>query len=192
MSLHRIRQKFTVYDLVVISVMAALGVALKPVLVPLAHVVAAPMGIPAGSFAGGLYMMWLVVGFGITGKYGTGTLIGLVQAAAVLLTGVTGSHGIMALVSYTLPGIVMDLGLLLIRHRVCCRPCAFFAGMLANIAGTLSVNAVFFRLPAVYLILTISVAALSGGIGGILSWQLLLLLKKYHIGRTEEDEEDIE
>ena len=189
MFFNRALQKFSVYDLVVISVMAALGVALKPIVVPLAHVVSAPFGIPAGSFAGGLYMMWLVVGFGITGKYGTGTLIGFVQACAVLLTGVTGSHGIMTLVSYTLPGLIMDLGLFIIRHRVCCRPCAFFAGLLANVTGTLSVNAVFFQLPAVYLLLTTSVAALSGGIGGIIAWQLLCLLKKYHIGRTRDEEE---
>lgn len=172
---------FRIYDLIIISIMAALGIALKPIIVPLAHLISGPMMIPGGAFAGGLYMLWLVVGFGITGKRGTATLIGLVQAIIVMLTGVVGSHGIMTLISYTSPGIVMDVGLLLIGHSICCRPCAFIAGLLANVTGTFVINFVFFRLPLFFLLLTLLVAALSGGIGGLIAWQLIRLLKKYHI-----------
>ena len=59
-------------------------------------------------------MMWLVLGFGITGKRGTMTLIGFVQAILVMATGMVGSQGAMSLLSYTMPGILADLGLLLI------------------------------------------------------------------------------
>lgn len=173
--------RFRIYDLIIISIMAALGIALKPIIVPLAHLISGPMMIPGGAFAGGLYMLWLVVGFGITGKRGTATLIGLVQAIIVMLTGVVGSHGIMTLISYTSPGIVMDVGLLLIGHSICCRSCAFIAGLLANVTGAFVINFVFFRLPLFFLLLTLSVAALSGGIGGLIAWQLIRLLKKYHI-----------
>lgn len=174
-------QRFTVYDLLLIAVMATLGIVLKPVIVPIVHLVSAPLMIPSGALAGGLYMLWLVVGFGLVGKYGTGTLIGLIQALVIMFTGIIGSHGIMTLASYTLPGIVMDLGLLLIGHRVCCRSCAFMAGLLANITGTFVVNFIFFHLPGVFLMLTLAAAALSGGLGGLLAWQLLLLLDKYHL-----------
>jgi len=100
--------------------MAALGIAIKPVIVPLAHIVTGPLFIPGGVVAGGFYMMWLVLGFGLTGKRGTATLIGLIQAFVVLGTGFFGSHGVMSLLTYTVPGIMADLGLLLIGHRVCC------------------------------------------------------------------------
>ena len=183
---------FTIYELLIIAVMAALGIALKPIIVPLAHLVSGPLMIPSGALAGGLYMLWLVLGFGLVGKYGTGTLIGLIQALVIMFTGVIGSHGIMTLVSYTMPGVVMDTGLFILGHRVCCRPCAFIAGLLANVTGTFIVNVIFFRLPGIFLALTLLVAALSGGIGGILAWQLLIILNKYKILPKGRDERTIQ
>ena len=177
----KIVQRFRIYDFVIIAIMAALGIAIKPVLVPLAHIISGPLMIPSGAFAGGLYMMWLVVGYGITGKPGTSTLIALIQAFLVMFTGVVGSHGVMSLFTYLSPGIVMDLLLLLIGHRVCCRGCAVIAGAAANVTGTACVNIVFFQAPGAYLILILSIAVLSGGIGGLLAWELLNVLRKYNL-----------
>lgn len=177
----KILQRFRIYDFVIIAIMAALGIAIKPVLVPLAHIISGPLMIPSGAFAGGLYMMWLVVGYGITGKPGTSTLIALIQAFLVMFTGVVGSHGVMSLFTYLSPGIVMDLLLLLIGHRVCCRGCAVIAGAAANVTGTACVNIVFFQAPGAYLILILSIAVLSGGIGGLLAWELLKVLRKYNL-----------
>lgn len=177
----RILQKFRVYDLVVIAVMAALGLAIKPIVVPLAHMICGPLMIPGGAFAGGLYMMWLVIGYGIVKKPGTATLIGLIQALLVLFTGIIGSHGLMSLCTYTAPGLVMDLVLLITGHRVCCRGCSVLAGAAANITGTICVNLVFFQAPGVYLILIAAVSLLSGAVGGLLAWELLRIMEKYHL-----------
>lgn len=179
----RVLRKFKVYDLVVIAVMAALGLAIKPIVVPLAHIVCGPLMIPSGALGGGLYMMWLVIGYGIVKKPGTSTLIGLIQALLVIFTGIIGSHGIMSLCTYTAPGLVMDLALLLTGHRVCCRGCAVLAGAVANATGTVCVNLVFFQAPGVYLILIIAVALLSGAIGGLLAWELLRVMETYHLTR---------
>ncbi len=165
--------RFSIYDLIIIAMMAALGIATKPIIVPLAHIITGPLFIPSGALAGGFYMMWLVLGFGITGKRGTMTLIGLVQAIVVIATGIVGSHGVMSLLTYTMPGILADVGLFLIGHRVCCLYCAFLAGMLCNIAGTIMVNFVYFRLPLIPLVLSLSLAALSGGLGGIIAFKIL-------------------
>ena len=182
----KILQRFRIYDFVIIAIMAALGIAIKPVLVPLAHIISGSLMIPSGAFAGGLYMMWLVVGYGITGKPGTSTLIALIQAVLVMFTGVVGSHGVMSLFTYLSPGIVMDLLLLLIGHRVCCRGCAVIAGAAANVTGTACVNIVFFQAPGAYLLLILSIAVLSGGIGGLLAWELLKVLRKYNLtGKRE-------
>lgn len=174
-------QRFSSYELVIIAIMATIGIALKPVISPLAHLISGPLMIPGGAFAGGLYMLWLVVGFGIVRKIGTATLIAIIQALLVLFTGVVGSHGLMSLFTYTMPGIAMDLVLLLIGHRVCCRQCAFIAGAVANVTGTACVNVVFFHVPGVYLILILSVALLSGGFGGLLAWELIKILTKYNL-----------
>ncbi len=173
--------RFGVYDLLIIAVMAALGIVLKPFIATLAHLVAGPLMIPGGALAGGLYMMWLVLGLGLTGKYGTSTLVGLVQALVIMFTGSIGSHGVMTLVSYTMPGVAIDLALFLLGHKVCCQGCAFLAGLLANTTGTFIVNFIFFHLPGVFLLLALAVAALSGGLGGLLAWQLLKLLKEFNL-----------
>ena len=180
--MNKILQHFTVRDLVLIAAMAALGIAIKPVVVPLVHLVSMPLMIPGGALAGGLYMMWMVVAEGLTGKRGTATMVGFVQAILVMVAGVAGSHGAMSLLSYTLPGVAVDLGLLLMRHRVCCLPCAFVAGVLANLTGTVMSNVIFFSLPLIPLLLSLTVSAFSGGIGGLLSWQLLKSLKRFGIG----------
>ena len=174
--------RFTLRELVLIAAMAAVGIAIKPIVVPLVHLVSTPLLMPGGALAGGLYMMWLVVAMGLTGKRGTATLVGLVQAILVMITGVPGSHGALSLVTYTLPGLAVDLGLLIIGHRVCCLPCAFFAGVLANLAGTMAISFAFFQLPLIPLLLRLAVAAFSGGVGGVLSWLILKALAKYGIG----------
>lgn len=179
----KLLEKFSVRDLVITAAMAAIGIALKPVIVPLIHLISTPLMIPGGSLAGGLYMMWLVVAMGLTGKRGSATLAGLVQAIIVMVTGVVGSHGFMSLVSYTLPGIVLDVGLLIGRHRACCLPCCFIAGILANLTGSAVVNIIFYSLPTVPLLLSLAVAAFSGGIGGLIAWELLKALKKFGIGK---------
>lgn len=171
--------KFSLYDLIIIAMMSALGIATKPIIVPLAHIITGPLFIPSGAVAGGFYMMWLVLGFGITGKRGTMTLIGLVQAILVMATGIVGSHGVLSLLTYTMPGILADLGLFLIGHRVCCFSCAFLAGLLCNIAGTIMVNLVYFRLPVIPLVLSLSAAALSGGLGGLVAFQILQKIWKF-------------
>lgn len=179
-----IRQKFldrfSLYDLIIIAMMSALGIATKPIIVPLVHIISGPLFIPSGAMAGGFYMMWLVLGFGLTGIRGTMTLIGLVQAILVMATGIVGSHGVISVLTYTIPGIAADLGLLLIGHGICCLPCAFLAGMLSNLAGTIMVNLVYFRLPVIPLLLSLSVAALSGGLGGLLAFKILQQIWNFH------------
>lgn len=177
----RILQKYSIYELVVMAIIATIGIAIKPVVVPIAHLVTGPLMIPSGAFAGGLYMMWLVIGYGIVKKVGTATIIALIQAILVVITGVIGSHGAMSFITYIAPGIAMDLALLLLGHRVCCRGCAMIAGGVANLTGTACVNVLFFQVPGAYLILILSVATLSGCLGGLLAWELLKIMDKYHM-----------
>ena len=174
-------KRFSVKDLIIIAAIAALGLAVKAVIVPLIQLASAPLFIPGGALGGGLYMMWLVLAAGITGKRGAATLAAVVQAILVVLTGVGGSHGLLSLFSYTLPGVAIDLWLLISRHRICCLPCSFISCILANLCGTMAVNLIFFSLPAVPLLLSLAAAALSGGVGGVLAWHLLGALRKFDI-----------
>ena len=170
--------RFTLYKLMIIALMAAMGIAVKSVIVPLVHIITGPLYIPGGVVAGGIYMMFLVLAVSLTGVRGAASLCGLCQGVMVLIIGVAGSHGVLSIFSYTLTGIAIDLFYLLTwRHKGCCMPCCFFGGIVANLTGTLLVNAAFFNMPTVPLILSLSAAALSGGLGGIVAWMITKQLK---------------
>lgn len=166
-------EKFTLYELVICTVIATLGLALKQIVIPIATIVAGPLLIPKGALAGGLYMMWLIIGYGLVRKPGTALIISLLQALLVMLTGILGSHGILSLFTYLAPGLAVEVVMLLIRHRGCCLPCCVLGGLAANVAGVAAVNMVIFRVPGVYLVLVLSVAALSGMAGGWIACKLI-------------------
>lgn len=176
--LKKLVNRFSVFELIIIALMATLGIATKPVIVPLVHIITGPLYIPGGAIAGGLYMMWIILGVGLIGKVGVATLISLVQSIIVISLGIYGTHGIMSFVTYIIPGIAVDIFLLISDCRDISLGGLFISGILANLSGTFLVNLVFFRLPLVPLILALSAAALSGGIGGIISYIILKKLKK--------------
>lgn len=170
--------KFSIFDLVVIAIVSSLGVATKPIIVPLVHIITGPLFIPGGAIAGGFYMMWLALGAGFVKKTGTATLIGLVQAILVIATGIMGTHGIMSMISYTIPGLIVDLVFLFSKNKNFNILHYVFSTMGASISGTLITNVLFFRLPGVTLVLIIASAALSGAIGGIIVWSINQGLEK--------------
>lgn len=176
--MNRFLKNFSMFDLVVIALTSALGIGIKPIIVPLVHIVTGPLYIPGGAAAGGFYMLWLVLGLGITGKTGTATLIGLIQALLVIITGVYGAHGAMSIVTYTLPGLLTDAAACIIgkKHK---SPGGFFVlGLLANISGTFLSSMVFFRLPLIPLMLSLSAASLSGGLGGLIAYKIVKELNR--------------
>lgn len=163
----RFISRFSVYDLVVIGLIAALGIAAKNVVGPLAHLVTVPLGIPGGALAGGFYMLWLVLARAYTGKIGSSSLVALIQAVIVLATGSFGSHGALTLATYTLPGLACDVAMLFYRKdREGKLLWCTLGGMAANMTGSVASNVAFFRLPALALALMATTAAFSGAAGG--------------------------
>ncbi len=181
----RFFDNFTMFQLVIIAMMAALGIATKPVVVPLAHIITGPLYIPGGAIAGGFYMMWIVLGAGLIKKRGAATLIALVQAIVVITIGVYGTHGIVSIITYTLPGLMIDMYLFIFRRKGHTLVDCFVGGILANISGTYLSNLVFFKLPWIPLILSLSSAALSGGLGGIIAFNIIKGLRKLDIPGLE-------
>ncbi|MDY6827280.1 MAG: ECF transporter S component [Bacillota bacterium] len=174
-------KKFTMFDLMVITMMAVLGIAVKPVIVPLAQIITGPLYIPGGVLAGGFYMLFIVLGRGLVDKPGAATLIGLVQAILMIALGMFGTHGAASLVTYVAPGVAVDLLYLLVRSGVNTPIGAFLGGAAANITGTYLVNLAFFRLPWLPLTLGLAVAALSGGLGGLIACSITRQLKKFNL-----------
>ena len=178
--MRRITDKFSVFELLAISLMAALGIAVKPVVSSLAKIITGPLAIPSGVIAGGIYMMFLILACGLTNKRPTGALTAAVQALIVMLTGI-GSQGIMSFVTYILPGAAVDLVMLPFSLRDKARPKApacFCAGIAANVTGSFLVSSVLFDIPLIPLLLSLAAAALSGGLGGLLAYFILKQIYK--------------
>lgn len=173
-------KRFSARDLILITSIAALGIAVKPIINPFTKMISTPLGIPGGSLAGGLYMLWLVLAICIVQKKWTGTVFGLLQAVLVLLIGMAGKMGIFSLVAYTFPGIVADLvfisGLksgIMVTHLLLCA--------LANLAGSVVTALFFFHHPLPVLALNSGLAIISGLIGGVLSFGIYQALLKARI-----------
>ena len=172
--------KYTSRDLLYIAVMSAIGLAIKPVVTPLIHLVSAPLMIPGGSLAGGFYLLWMVLLICIVRKTGAAVLMGITQALVMVGLGYFGSHGIVSLISYTLPAIVVEVIWLIsplpnssVTHSILCST--------ANMTGALIVTQLVMRLPLLPTIISLIAAAISGIIGGLISRKLYLELKKYRL-----------
>ena len=179
--MRRILDQFSLFQLMVTALLAATGVAVKSVITPLVHLLTGPLYIPGGVVAGGIYMLFLVLAVSLTGKRGAAFICGFTQGLMVLIVGGGGSHGALSVVSYALPGLSVDLLMLILGHSGCCILCCFFGGIAANLTGAIIVNLAFFRLPAVPLALTLAAAALSGGFGGALANSFAQQLRKLKV-----------
>ncbi len=176
----RFLRRFSAQDLLYIAILAALGLAIKPIVTPLIHLISAPLMIPGGSLAGGFYMMWLVLAIALVNKPGTAILVGLTQAIVMISLGYFGSHGAVSLISYTMPGILAEFAAFFFRdkstlaaHVVLCT--------VANCTGALIVTVLVMRLAAIPLIMSLVAAVISGIIGGIMSHYVFKRLKAYRV-----------
>ena len=156
-------------DYILMAMLAALGIAIKTIIVPLVQIITGPLFIPGGVVAGGIYMLFLVLGKAIIRKPFVATLIALIQAALVMLSGSFGAHGAASLLTYALPGLAVDLVFFLFGRGSNLKPACFLGGMAANMAGSFAVNLAIFNLSLIPLLLALTAAALSGGLGGLIA-----------------------
>jgi hypothetical protein len=170
-------RKFKLNELLIITFMASIGLAIKPIVVPLIHMITGPLMIPGGALAGGFYMLWIVIGAALVDKKGSATLIALVQAIIVMISGTFGTHGFISLFTYLLPGIMIDVFLIISRRSIKTITTFFICGVIANVSGTYLSNLVFFRLPVVPLLFSLASASLSGGLGGIVAYKIFYKIK---------------
>lgn len=173
-------RKFTSIDLLYIAILGALGLAVKPIVTPVIHLVSAPLMIPGGSLAGGFYMMWIAMAIALVNKPGTGCIIGLVQAIVMISLGYFGNHGAVSLLSYTIPGIAAELVSYLYKNKTTIAAQVSIC-LVANLSGTLIVTLLVMRLATIPLMISLVAGAISGILGGLLSFSLLVKLKQYRI-----------
>lgn len=171
-------KSFSVYELILLAMLASLSIAFKAIVGILVRMITGPLGIPGGALAGGLYMLWLPLAITLTGRRGSAFIISLVQVVVLLTTGLPGSDGIWTLFTYLVPALLVEATYIIklktgynILHYI-------IATILANIAGTYGKNLLIFRLSIYPLLFTLLAASLSGAIGGVVAHFTYLLVKK--------------
>lgn len=95
-------------DFVVIALIAAVSMVVKPYLRAPFAFVQTSLGLPVGVFLGGIYMFWPVLAGYLVPRRGAVALTCLLQGLLALLLGLTGTLGPMAFFSYLAPGIVIE------------------------------------------------------------------------------------
>jgi ABC-type thiamin/hydroxymethylpyrimidine transport system permease subunit len=169
--------KIATTDLMLMALFASLGLATKNVIHPLVATITGPLYVPTGAVAGGIYMMWPVIAFGLVRKIGAASMVSLIQAFISLLLPF-GNFGLLSFVIYLAPGLAIDAFLLLSRHKACCIACCVGAAAIANVLGTLLVGTLVLFLPWMVLAFLAVVAAISGCIGGFMASILLTRIGK--------------
>lgn len=172
--------RFSTKDLIIITILAAIGIAIKPIVGPLSKMISAPLMIPGGSLAGGFYMMWLALAILIVRKTGTGTLFGILQGVIVLLVGLQGNQGALSLLSYSLPGLLADL-LPVIKHKGTTYYAHLLICLVANVAGSVIVAWLIFGHPYQLIIGIAALACISAALGAGVSWGTYKSLYRYRI-----------
>ena len=173
--------KIATADLILMTLFASLGLATKNVIHPLVAAVTGPLYVPTGAVAGGLYMMWPVMAYGLVRKIGAASMVSLTQAFISLLLPF-GNFGLISFVIYLAPGLAIDAFFLISKHKACCSACCIGAAAIANFVGTISVGTLILFLPLGVLAFLGVVAAISGSIGGFIANMLLVRVGKIGFG----------
>jgi hypothetical protein len=177
-------QHFTTSDLVIIALLSAGGIATKPFVRLLAQVFTGSL-IPIGTVAGIFYMLWIVLACCIVQKRGTAILVGIVQSVLVIVFDMLGNRGLANLLVYVIPGMTLELVMLLFPRYVSNTFSSFTAGGVANATGAIIVGWLFMRLPAIPLLGSTSVSLLFGGIGGVVAYKLYAIVKGFSMNPKE-------
>jgi hypothetical protein len=171
--LKRISLKYLIF----MAVCCDLGIIAKKLIAPAANLITDNLHIPGGvgtSFS----LLFLVTAAFIVKRFGAGMLMGLVQSGIAFLLGSVGSMGALAPLGYLIPGLVIDLCVLLlgrtgmsedVQIAVCCA--------LASVASSLTANVIVFGLVGPVLALYCCTACISGIVCGFIAAFLCKRLK---------------
>ena len=169
-------KKLTVRQITLMAFCLVLGMFSKRIISPLTNMLTDFFRIPGGSLAVGFSLFFLIIGREMVPVPGSATLMGLVQSLLAIALGMSNYQGALAVITYTLPGAVIDLCALLLKKR----DMAYFmiSCVLSCLASSLLTNILVFHLAGISLVLWLLLAAVSGVLGGFLAQLLYHRLKK--------------
>ncbi len=177
------RERFGVRDLVLIALLAAAGGVLSTYIGYLGNLINRLFGVPfgAGQLIAGLHVVWSLLARLLIGRFGSGTLTGLLKGAVEFLSG--GTHGVVVLLVSFVEGLLVDLGMGILRRRSLAL--TMITGAVASASNVLVFQAIYFSGVSIRFILVMAGLALVSGavFGGYLAWDVERLLVASRIVR---------
>ncbi|SHJ55344.1 ECF transporter S component [Paramaledivibacter caminithermalis] len=171
-------KKFTLKDLIYISLLAAIATITKIPLKMASKLFASTFGLPGGIINGMYYMFWLIAAYGIVGKRGTGILFCIIQAGLSIYIF---SMPSIKVITFIPPGLAVDLLNVIINCKKDTKVFMALGGAVANVAGTLTMSILVMKVPLIGLIMASMIASISGGIGGYCAYIVVKNLKIYQL-----------
>lgn len=170
------KQKVHLRHLALLAICVALSLVTKPVISPITSLLTDFIRIPGGGAATAFSLMFLAVGTGSLRWRWATTAAGFVQGLIALALGMSAYQGAYALLTYTVPGLVIDLVRLIYPKR----NVVYFsvACAAANTAGALLTSLLVFRLEGIAFLLWMLVACSIGMLGGMLGGLIYGRLEK--------------
>ena len=168
------KQHFTTYEICLMAFLAVLGIFIKPLVSPVFNLLTDFIRIPGGSVTAGFSMLFIVFGAAYIQKKGTGALMGLVQAVISLASGISATAGILVFITYTLPGVAIDIVLYSsISARLPMQQRMSLAGAMGVLAGAAFTNMLYFHLSVIPFVLFYIFGILSGAFGGYIAYEIM-------------------
>lgn len=145
---------------------------------PIANMVTDSLHIPGG-ISTAFSLMFLVIAAELVPLPRCGAMMGMVQGLLALIMGRVGSMGLFMPLGYFLPGVAIDLSLLVFRKSKRCtlEERIILTNMTCAVTASLTANLIVFRLRGPALLLYVSVSASSGFLFGTLGTILAKRLK---------------
>ena len=165
---------FSLRQLCMMSFLAVFGMFIKPVVSPVFNLLTDFIRIPGGSVTAGFSMLFLVFAAAVTRKFGTATLMGVVQAVIALNMGISSIVGLLVFITYTLPGLAIDTVLCTnIFRKLPLKNRMMTAGGLGVLTGAAFTNMLYFHLSVVPFLLFYIFGILSGMLGGLVAFKIM-------------------
>ena len=174
------KKKINLTSLIFMAICCDLGIISKKLISPFANVATEFLHIPGG-IATTFSLMFIVIGACICDFLGCATLMCVVQSMIALLIGHTGSMGMLVIIAYIVPGIVIDLLMLCKKHFFKKTTVEFIAvtNAVSGVSAAACANIITFRLSGLVLVIYLLVAFTAGCIFGAVASIVIKRLGKW-------------
>ncbi len=172
-------------DIVIMILCCIAGLLVKKMINPFANMITDALHVPGG-ISTAFSLMFLVIASGITVRKWNASIMGSMQALAALSIGMVGSMGILMPLAYLIPGVVVDLVMLIPEKKIfSVGTKAFLANIISSVSAALFADIIVFHLPIKPLTVYLLLAAVSGAICGFMAGVVIEAVEKAKNNQNE-------